>query len=145
MASLRVFKCRERNCTVLMPNAKPIIFFDGRVETDAEDEIKFLEDEIKAGHPHIFIDAQEVEVDKDKKDPLYALKEKMRQEILAEMATAIDKTNDAGSTTNASTLGGIGNSSSTEGGAPDSNSQSTGISTTVAEKLANLRAGGTLS
>lgn len=132
---LNVFKSAIKHINILMENGKQLSFHNHRYETDDAAEIAFLNKQIEAGHVHIYVDDKEVTVDKDVKDPLEAIKEKVRQELLAEMAAATRKDNDAGSTESAAPASLGMATTASNNTAPDSNSPSQSI----ADKLAAIR------
>jgi hypothetical protein len=100
MSTLRVFKSTIPSINFIFGNGKPAIFQGGVFRTDIPSEISALEYEIAQGHPHIFIDPNEREVDSELLDPMKALRAKIREEILAEEAEkarlAADVTRDMG-------------------------------------------------
>jgi hypothetical protein len=78
-------------------NGKVISFISGRYTTEDPKEIEELDDQIAKGYTGIIIDPREKEIDARAMDPMFRLKEKMRQELLAEMAAATNPNNDFGS------------------------------------------------
>ena len=99
MSIMKVFKAALPSVNYVFRNGKPGIFVQGRYCTDIEAEIAELEDEISKGHPHIYIDKDEAEIDSNAVDPIAALRAKIEAEVRAQMAAATDPTNDMGSTT----------------------------------------------
>lgn len=101
MAIMQVFKSSIASVKYIFKNGKEAHFINGKFLTDIEDEIKQLRDEITSGHPHIYVDAKETEIDTEA-DPLAALKEKLREQLLQEIAekqaAALDPNNDMGNT-----------------------------------------------
>jgi hypothetical protein len=98
MAILQVFKATLPSINYIFRNGKPAIFVQGKYATGVEGEIDELKDEISKGHPHIYIDAAESEVDSEMVDPIQALRTKIEAQIRAEMAAATDLNNDRGQT-----------------------------------------------
>jgi hypothetical protein len=105
MSTLRVYKSTMPSCNFIMPNGKPIIFQQGVYYTSNEQEIQTLDYEIKLGHPHLFIDAAQVEIESEDLDPLNALKKNVvgkmtREELIAALQAkeleAIDPNRDMG-------------------------------------------------
>jgi hypothetical protein len=98
MSMLRVFKAHLPSVNYIFRNGKPAIFVNGRYATDMPSEIQELEEEIGFGHPHLYIDADEKEVDSAQVDPIAALTDRIRAKLIAEMAVATDMSNDMGET-----------------------------------------------
>lgn len=98
MATLRVFKCTIPSVNFIFANGKAAIFQYGVYRTNMEWEISELEKEIAAGHPHIYIDAAEREIDSEMVDPMNALRAKIIAEYVAAQEAAIDPSNDMGTT-----------------------------------------------
>jgi hypothetical protein len=76
------------SCNVVMPDGRVIIFVSGTYRTDKPAEIDYLEKEIAAGHPHLFIDQNEATVDSEMVDPMNALRAKIIAEYLESEKTA---------------------------------------------------------
>jgi hypothetical protein len=98
MSMLRVFKATLPSVNYIFRNGKPAIFVNGRYTTEFPAEIEELEYEISLGHPHIYIDSAEREVDSVQVDPIAALTGRIRAQLVAEMAAATDMGNDMGKT-----------------------------------------------
>ena len=81
---MALFKNSMGNCTYIFKNGKPAIFQQGRYMTNSEKEIAELMDEVAAGHPHIFVDANEAVIDTKFVDPLEAIRARIRAELIAE-------------------------------------------------------------
>ena len=96
MTMLRVFKSTIPSINYIFKNGKPAIFQHGVFRTNVEWEIKELEQEIAAGHPHIYIDDKEREIDSEMVDPMNALRSRIIEEFLASQKRALDPTNDMG-------------------------------------------------
>lgn len=79
---MALFKNSMGSCVYIFKNGKPANFLQGRYFTNNEAEIEELMDEVKQGHPHIYIDQEEFLVDTKFVDPLEAI----RAQILAELA-----------------------------------------------------------
>jgi hypothetical protein len=80
MATLNVFKNRLGSCKYVFSNGKEANFINGTYATDIEDEIAQLNAEVKARHPHIYIDENEVTIDSELIDPI----EQIRQKAIAD-------------------------------------------------------------
>jgi len=98
MAIARVFKSQVQSIKYIFKNGKEAPFVFGKYYTDNATEIAELEQEIALGHPQIFIDSEEKEVDTEKMDPLSRLREKIIAEYLEEQAKQLDPSNDFGNT-----------------------------------------------
>jgi hypothetical protein len=100
MTTLHIFKSTLPSVNYIFGNGKPAVFQQGRYLTDQEEEVATLQYEIKKGHPHIFQDPAELTVESDMLDPMVALKAKVREQVLAELAEeaarAIDPKRDMG-------------------------------------------------
>jgi len=99
MSLLRVYKATLPSVNYIFRNGKPAIFVQGKFATGVADEIAELDDEIAKGHPIIYVDAAEREIDSEAVDPLAALRAKIIAEYKASEAAAIDPTNDMGTST----------------------------------------------
>lgn len=133
MAIKKVFKSKIQSCNYVFKSGKQASFIAGKYLTDIDTEIEELEAEIKSGHPHIFIDANEKEVDTEKLDPLEEIKRKAIAEYLEAQKKAVDPSNDMGSTDQSGKLEGIANSSSGAQLATNSNGAGVGA------RLANVK------
>jgi hypothetical protein len=94
----KVFKCTIPSCNFLMPNGKPIIFVLGKYITDIEDEIALLTKEVLGGHPHIYIDKNETEVQApaNSNELLAGLRKQIEEQVRAEMQQATNPANNMG-------------------------------------------------
>lgn len=99
MTTLRVFKSTIPSVNFIFANGKPAIFQQGVFRTEVDWEIAALEAEIKNGHPHIYIDEAEREIDSELVDPINALRARIISEYLAAQEAAVNPANDMGSTT----------------------------------------------
>lgn len=86
----RLFKCAIPSCKYLFANGTAAYFTDGRYATQDEKEIEELEAEIKARHPHIYIDANEKETEAAILDPMSSLKKRIIEDYLKEQASGKD-------------------------------------------------------
>ena len=84
---------------IVMQNGNRILFTGGQYVTDKEDEIAFLDTEIKAGHPMIFVKKEQLTVSQEQLDPLAAIKKKAIEEYLAKQNEQQDPNRDMGNTT----------------------------------------------
>lgn len=92
----KLYKCSIPSCKYFFKDAHPAYFVEGRFATQDETEIAELDAEIKAKHPHIYIDSNETEADAAVQDPMSALKKKIiaeyvkGQETLRNLGTSDD-------------------------------------------------------
>jgi len=98
MATATIFKASLPSVNYIFKNGKPAIFVAGKFATAVPAEIAELKAEIESGHPHIYIDEKEAEIDASKIDPIQALRATIEAEIRAQMAAATSLDNDMGST-----------------------------------------------
>lgn len=95
-----LFKSPLPHWTFVFPNGKKLVFSKGIATTSDPKEVAHLNAEIELGHPSIYVDPNEIQVSLDRIDPIAALRGRMRQELLAEiaeeMAKATDPTNNLG-------------------------------------------------
>lgn len=70
MAIKSIFKSYIPSLNYLTKAGKALVFIEGKFMTDIKEEIKELEDEIKSGHPHLFIDPNEKEIDTTLQDKI---------------------------------------------------------------------------
>ena len=68
--------------------------------TDREDEIAFLDEQIKLGHQMIFVKDNEKVVGSDAIDPLAAIKKKAVEDYLKQQERANDPNRDMGNSVN---------------------------------------------
>jgi len=84
---LHVYKNRLPSCHYVFKDGSQATFVNGEYKTANEYEVQQLDAEVKRGHPHIFIDKTNAVVSsKLDADPMAALREKIRAEIIAEQA-----------------------------------------------------------
>lgn len=82
---LHVYNCRLPSCHYVFRDGSQATFVAGVYKTANPYEIEQLDQEVRRGHPHIFINKETAVVSaKLDADPLAALKAKIRAEILAE-------------------------------------------------------------
>lgn len=75
---LRVFKSSVASCKYITKAGKFLYFRKGEYVTDDESEIAELDAEIKARHPHIYIDSNKKTVTAEEvADPMAALKKRI--------------------------------------------------------------------
>ena len=86
MATLNLYKSSIPSCKVHMPNGKECNFIGGQYTTDIKEEIEFLDAQVAARHPHIYVAKDEPTVDSDKLSPLDEIKKKAVAEYLAQQA-----------------------------------------------------------
>lgn len=77
---LNVYYSRITSCRFVFPDGSEAAFIGGRYTTDDPVKISCLNNEVKLGHPHIFIDPNLIQMDHTDLDPM----EVMRKKIIAE-------------------------------------------------------------
>ena len=83
MAIKKVFKNRLGDSVYMFRNGKSAHFIDGRFITDFEWEISELDQECKSGHPHLFIDETDFEIDTSLQDEIKAAQAEATKTVLA--------------------------------------------------------------
>lgn len=158
MAMLKLYKSRIPNIAYIFKDGQVAPFKRrtnenaGHYLTKDEDRIKEL-DKVCVNHQHLYIDPNDFEIDEADADPAVAYRNKVREEIKAELLAGLGDPNqqraavdseinavnqqEFGDTGIKPTLGGIGNSSSMAATSPDSNGAATGTTDTKAA-LADL-------
>lgn len=82
---LHVYKNRLPSCHYVFKDGSQATFVNHEFKTANEYEIAQLDKEVKLNHPHIYIDKANAVISKKlDADPMAALREKIRAEILAE-------------------------------------------------------------
>ena len=99
MTTLTVFKSTIPSVNYIFANGKPAIFQQGVYRTTIDWEIQELEKEVKNGHPHLYLDENEKQIDSEMVDPMNALRAKIIAEFLDAQSKAVNPANDMGSTT----------------------------------------------
>jgi hypothetical protein len=97
MAIETLFKSTHASIKYIFKDGSTANFIHGKYSTANKKQIEELSAEVEARHPHILIDAQERTIDTEKVDPISKLKDKLRAEILDEMARQSNPLNDFGS------------------------------------------------
>jgi hypothetical protein len=96
MAIKRVFKTTLGSSRYVFTSGKEAAFVGGEYLTDIASEIETLEQEIAAGHPHIYVDSAKATVDTDNMDPLEQIRQKAIADYIASQAAATNPANDLG-------------------------------------------------
>lgn len=78
-----VFFSNLINCRHPLKNGKDCIFLNGRYLTQSEEEVKELMAEIDAGHPHLYINPDEMVVDTKFVDPVEAIRAQVMADLKA--------------------------------------------------------------
>lgn len=91
------FSTRPR-VNITMPNGKRISFIAGSYVTDAQDEIAFLDEQIRLGLQVIYTKKGQETVTAESLDPLAAIKKKAIDEYLAAQQAQADPDRDMGDT-----------------------------------------------
>jgi hypothetical protein len=79
------FSTRPR-ISIVLPSSKRISFSGGIYVTDKQDEIDFLNGEVAAGNQMIYVKSDQLTITKEQLDPLAAIKQRAREEAIAELA-----------------------------------------------------------
>lgn len=108
------------NCQFIFKDGKVANFLGGRYLTNTPKEVEELDAEVALGHPHIYVKSEELTIDTTFVDPMDAIREKVRKEVLAEMAATTSKDNDRGNYDVSDKLQGIGNTNTIAEGASGS-------------------------
>lgn len=106
----RLFFSSLLSSKYLFTNGKEANFVNGQFTTAIPTEIHQLETEVLAGHPHLYMDPNRLEVDVANQDPLMDLKARIISEYEAAKQAMVKA--DAGTYGTQPILGGIGNSDS---------------------------------
>lgn len=134
MAILKIYKSRLMSVNVVLASGKICSFVNGYYRTKNESEIGTFDAEIANGHPHIYIDPHESEVDESLVDPMAALRHKIIEEYKASMAAATNPDNDMGSSDQSGKINAATSRDVAEAAAG-------GSGASVAARLTNLSAG----
>ena len=84
MAIKKVYKSTLKGGNYITRRGKTLIFVEGKYITDREEEVQELEQEIKSGHPYLYIDPAEAEIDTTLQEKLEAAKRAVVDKVLAE-------------------------------------------------------------
>lgn len=99
------------SCQMFLKDGTPVIFTRGKARLTKKAHIDELMEEIENGHPYLRCAGEK---DTTKEDPLFGLKARMREELLAEIkateAAATNPNNDMGGTTTNSVVAGAASS-----------------------------------
>lgn len=90
-----VFKSSLLSCTFIFKSGKVASFINGRYITSDEQEIIEITKEIKSGHPHIYVDQDELSTEVN--EPIDALRAKFFEEFKLAQQQNLALDNDRGS------------------------------------------------
>ena len=96
MAIERLFKSNQASSKYIFLDGTAASFIRGRFHTSDPAQIDQLEKEVKLKHPHIYIDDKEKDVDTEKLDPMFRLREQLKEEIRREEFEKLKHSNDMG-------------------------------------------------
>lgn len=137
-----LYKSRIPSCFYVFKNGKQGFFVDGRYNTGLSKEIEELDEEILSGHPHIYVDKDEAQVDTDALDPMEVVRKKAVADYIAAQKKVTDPTNDMGSTEQSGKLQGIANTHTISAGAADSSSgQASPVAADMSVRLSAIKVG----
>lgn len=88
---LHVYHNRLPSCNYVFKDGSAAPFKDGVYRTAVATEIVELDNEVKRNHPHIYINKEAAVVSDKLVDPMAALKDKLKKEILAEQEREANK------------------------------------------------------
>lgn len=83
MAIKNIYKSTFPSINFVTSKGATLVFSEGRYVTDNEREIVELEWEVKNRHPHIYVDANEAQVDTEVVEALAAAHKRATDEVLA--------------------------------------------------------------
>lgn len=99
MAILKKFKAHIKSCSYFTSKGMQVAFINGEYVTGNEDIITELEAEVANGHPHIYVDATDAEVDTEALSPIEIIRQEAyaqaKKDLLAQMTENKDFGNDA--------------------------------------------------
>jgi hypothetical protein len=88
--SYKLFKSTIGSCRYYFSNGSAAVFsVEGRFATAKENEIAELEAEVKAGHPHIYVDPKEATSETVEQDPMESLKKRIIEEYMQSNSVGI--------------------------------------------------------
>ena len=92
---LNVYHSATKSLQTVTPAGTRIVFINGVYYTHRQEEIDFL-DTLVADRRGIYVDPKQVTISEAERDPMTALRNKLRAELLAEMQAQINPQNDRG-------------------------------------------------
>ncbi len=137
MTIKKIFKSQMPSCNYVFRNGVVAHFINGKYATDQETEIAEITAEITARHPHLYVDANESEIDSEALSPMEIIKQKAVAEYIANMAAATNPANDRGTSEKEKPTAGMATSRSNAATALASDSQA---SANVASAMAAIKA-----
>lgn len=96
MKKYHQFFSRRPRISIIMPSGRSIHFSGGMYVTSNEQEIEFLNAEVAAGHPMIYVKDNEKVITEEQLDPLAAVKKRAIDEYLAQQKRQQDPERDMG-------------------------------------------------
>lgn len=96
MAILKVFKSHIPSCSFFTSKGMQVPFIQGKFTTGNEEVIAELEQEIKSGHPHLYIDENEKEVDTEALSPLELIKQEAYEQAKRDLLKQMSENRDFG-------------------------------------------------
>lgn len=90
------FTCDLQFCRYTFKGGKDAIFMNGEYLTDVESEVKELMAEIESGHVMIHIDKEKPLVDVRARDPVEAIREQVRLQLIQEAKDIAESNRDMG-------------------------------------------------
>lgn len=86
MAIKKIFKTTLPHIVYVTKKGKNLMFSNYKHVTDNRQDIAELEDEIKSGHPHLYIDAAEAEIDTTLQDEIAKAQKDAALKVMEEHA-----------------------------------------------------------
>jgi hypothetical protein len=87
MATFNVYQSSLPFMQFALKDGTLLVFKGGRYYTVNPDEIAELDAEVKKGNPYISVNPDQLTVEEATLDPLFSLKQQLRDQILAEQAS----------------------------------------------------------
>ena len=120
MSVKKIYKNRIMSSRYLFADGHEAAFVAGKYYTDITGEIEELNAEILKGHPHLYVDPADAEIDTDNLDPFAEIKRQAVEQYIADQAAASSQANDRGTTAQVAVT--PASSATVAVGAADSNS-----------------------
>lgn len=96
MAILKKFKAHIKSCSFFTSTGMQVAFINGEHVTGNEQVIAELDAEVKNGHPHIYVDANDCEVDTEALTPLEIIRQEAYAQAKADLLAQMTENKDFG-------------------------------------------------
>ena len=134
----KIFKCHLQSCNYFFAGGKQAPFMMGQYVTAIESEIAELTKEVTNGHPHIYIDANECEIDSEALTPMELLRIEMYEKAKADLLASGAMSAVVSESSSAPAALSFANTTSVQEGAAGSNGDAVGM-VSVTSKLSSLK------